>query len=222
MKIFKEPIFETNFQFVLEGPQSLLVVDPGHLPTIQMIGQKAHKPVTVICVTHEHHDHIAALNELVHDSPAAQVFGLKLKSLSHFTNLSEVQEILWEDQTIQILKTPGHTKNQVAYHFPQLSSLFSGDLIFQMGCGRIFDGTFEEQFESLQSLRKLPLGTQIFCSHDYSETNYRFTQQYCQPSFTPVLNQIPLSLQTEIQQNSFLTEDFTEFKRLRELRNHFL
>jgi hydroxyacylglutathione hydrolase len=221
MKIFKEPIFETNFQFCIAGQESLLVIDPGHMPTIQKISEDLQNPITTICITHEHHDHIAALSELVQYSPKAQVFGLNLKSLSVFENLAQKKEIHWEDQTIQILKTPGHTQNQVAYYFPKLAALFSGDLIFQMGCGRIFDGTFEEQFSSLQSLRSLPETTQIFCSHDYSETNYRFTQKYCQPSFEPDLHQIPLLLKTELEQNPFLTTDFAEFSRLRQLRNHF-
>lgn len=221
MKIHFIPIFETNFQFFVEGSKSLIVIDPGNINPILQHVKATKKPVSHILVTHGHWDHVAALEPLLLAFPKAIVYGLDLQCTTQFMNLQDLDSIRWEGEKISFILTPGHVQNHVIYNFESLKSLFTGDLIFQMGCGRIMDGTFEEQFASLQTLRSLDHENKIYCSHDYSETNWRFVQKNCSPKWTPKLHQMPLSLKTEIIENPFLTPDFLEFQKMRELRNHF-
>jgi len=117
----------------------------------------------------------------------------------------------------------------LAYYEPEQGWLFSGDVIFGLGCGRVFEGTYEQQFESLQKIKSLPDRTLIFCAHEYTEANLRFLRSLGplspeQEKYAAALQapSVPLSLSTEKKCNPFLlAENLEQFTVLRNLRNRF-
>jgi hydroxyacylglutathione hydrolase len=88
--------------------------------------------------------------------------------------VSEDDVISLGQQSARVISTPGHTKGHVVYHFAEDSALFCGDTLFVMGCGRLFEGTPEQMWNSLQKLKALPPSTRIYCTHEYTQTNGRF------------------------------------------------
>jgi hydroxyacylglutathione hydrolase len=75
---------------------------------------------------------------------------------------------------VRVIHTPGHTLGHVCYWLPQAEVAFVGDTMFSLGCGRLFEGTAETMWASLNKLRALPAGTEVFCGHEYTATNARF------------------------------------------------
>ena len=81
---------------------------------------------------------------------------------------------MFGDLEAKIYDTPGHTRGHIAYWFEECSALFCGDTLFALGCGRVFEGTFEQMWESLGKLRALPDNTMVYCAHEYTQANAKF------------------------------------------------
>jgi len=143
----------------------------------------------------------------------------------------------------RVMELPGHTLGHIAYWEESQHWLFSGDVLFGLGCGRLFEGTFEQMFQSLAKIAALPADTLIYCTHEYTETNLRFCKALSRMdmSATPSDNDdfleyetellkvraegqasVPLRLEKEKKANPFLmARSLKEFTSLRELRNKF-
>ncbi|MGZ8239855.1 MAG: hydroxyacylglutathione hydrolase, partial [Methylobacter sp.] len=120
----------------------------------------------------------------------------------------------------RIISTPGHTSGHVVYHFAGNNTLFCGDTLFVMGCGRLFEGTAEQMWHSLQKLKALPLATKIYCAHEYTQANGRFAltvepdNRQLQQRME-VINQlranrlptVPSTIEQELATNPFFRED---------------
>ena len=78
------------------------------------------------------------------------------------------------DIKIQTIAVPGHTLDHVAFYCQEMDSLFCGDTLFAGGCGRVFEGTHEDMFQSIQKLKDLPPETKVYCAHEYTESNLEF------------------------------------------------
>ena len=137
---------------------------------------------------------------------------------------------------IQVLALPGHTLGHIAYWFLEKNWLFSGDVLFGLGCGRLFEGDFTQGFESLQKIRQLPDATAVFCAHEYTEKNLQFCKSIIYEASprlttyeTPLMKRraaglpsVPLSLKAEKEFNPFLLAPTKEvFSILRQKRNVF-
>jgi hydroxyacylglutathione hydrolase len=77
-------------------------------------------------------------------------------------------------RTVNVIATPGHTKGHIVLHLPEEKLLFAGDTLFAMGCGRVIEGTLEDMWISLDTLRLLPADTVVHCGHEYTQSNARF------------------------------------------------
>ncbi len=124
------------------------------------------------------------------------------------------------EHAVHVIATPGHTQGHVSYYFPHQGWLFCGDILFAMGCGRLFEGTAEQLWRSLQKLKVLPATTQVYCAHEYTQANGRFALSV-EPD-NAVLKQrmhtvdylranhqatVPSTLELEWATNPFLRED---------------
>ena len=87
---------------------------------------------------------------------------------------------IWESGEFKakIIFIPGHTSGHIAFHFYKNKFLFSGDTLFSLGCGRIFEGSYEEMFESLNKIKLLPKDSKIYCGHEYTLNNAKFCKKY--------------------------------------------
>ena len=123
----------------------------------------------------------------------------------------------------------------IAFHFYREKKIFTGDTLFSLGCGRIFEGTYAQMFNSLNKIKNLPLDTDIYCGHEYTLQNSKFCLKFdtknpnLQKKITQIENKLknglptlPTSLREEIQCNIFLkAKDLASFSKLRDLKDNF-
>ena len=144
---------------------------------------------------------------------------------------------IWKNDTFEarIFHLPGHTLGHIAFHFYKERKIFTGDTLFSLGCGRIFEGTYAQMFNSLNKIKNLPLDTDIYCGHEYTLQNSKFCLKFdtknpnLQKKITQIENKLknglptlPTSLREEMQCNIFLkAKDLASFSKLRDLKDNF-
>ena len=84
----------------------------------------------------------------------------------------------------EVIFTPGHTKGHIAFFFPKEKVVFTGDTLFSLGCGRIFEGTKKEMYNSLNKIKNLPPDTKVYCGHEYTKSNSDFCLKYDPKNFS--------------------------------------
>ena len=136
---------------------------------------------------------------------------------------------------MKIYHIPGHTSGHIAFHFFKEKKIFTGDTLFSLGCGRIFEGTYEQMFKSLEKIKALSKDTEIYCGHEYTLQNSNFCVAYdannlkLQKKISKIkekiangLPTVPTILNDEIQCNIFLkAKDVKTFSKLRDLKDNF-
>jgi len=249
LNIIPIPAFEDNYIWLIENGSQATVVDPGdHTPVISFL-RKRGLELTNILITHHHSDHIGGVNALIHEF-APQVFAPE-KEQYHFPHLSvsdqQIIHIADLNISFEVMDVGGHTLGHVAYY--GANSLFCGDTLFGGGCGRLFEGTPVQMFNSLQKIAKLPPSTAVYCAHEYTEHNLQFAksveknnlhllERIRQARMTRAAGfpTIPSSIKLELATNPFLRSNSTEicqalnmqhadpieiFTTLRQMRNQF-
>ena len=233
------PIFDDNYIFVIIHPASkeCLFVDPGTLDELPTYVREHGLTPRGVLITHHHHDHIGGVRDVLKHwfIPVFAPAQNKMQ-IPEATNWVKDQDVVSVGPfTFGVMALPGHTLGHVAYFNVENNWLFSGDVLFGLGCGRLFEGTFEQAFQSLQKIKALSPSTSIFCTHEYTEANLNFCKSL--PPFSEALQvyeqdllkkrskdqpSVPLNLKKELQANPFLlAKDVLEFQNLRELRNKF-
>ena len=122
--------------------------------------------------THIHADHITGLNELHKRTNCLKIMGENSKSEVIDLRVKENDKINIENLELKTIYTPGHT--DCSYSFLLNDKIFTGDTLFSLGCGRIFEGTYEQMFNSLNKIKELPKDTEIYCGHEYTLQNGNF------------------------------------------------
>ena len=167
-----------NFGVLAHDPESgeTAIIDaPEERPILAAIERTGWKP-TVILTTHHHGDHVEAnlalkerfgLTIIGPEAEAAKIPGIDrtVKDNDTFT---------FGNEEVRVISTPGHTAGHVCYHFPESHVAFTGDTLFALGCGRLFECKPPQMFDSLKKLAALPLSTVIYCGHEYTQANARF------------------------------------------------
>jgi hydroxyacylglutathione hydrolase len=172
------PMLSDNYAWILREDASgaLAFIDPAESgPAIAAVEQMGGK-LDLILLTHHHDDHIAGA-EALRQRFGAPIIGAeadahRLPPLD--TAVKEGDEISFAGHKGRVIETPGHTVGHISYFFPDGSILFCGDTMFSLGCGRMFEGTPEQFFESFRKIAALPPETLICCGHEYTQSNARF------------------------------------------------
>lgn len=172
------PALSDNYVYAIRDVDADVVgvVDPGAAaPVIAALEEKGWTPDWIL-LTHHHADHIGGVAELV-ERYGAKTAGHKADA----ERLPKLDVALragedWDfgSQLVEIFDTPGHTVGHIGYHFPKAKALFSGDTLFALGCGRLFEGTALQMWGALASYAKLPPETSVYCGHEYTLANARF------------------------------------------------
>ena len=172
MQILTIPVRADNYAYLIIEGQVASCVDPGEAGPILAALEKHALKLDTVCITHSHMDHTAGLGALrkVTDFRLVAPADLRQPDIAH--SLSDNDEIMLGQTRFTALSTPGHCQNHFALFAPGV--LFSGDVLFAGGCGRVLSGSAEQLWHSLQRLMALPDDTQVYCGHDYTEDNLRF------------------------------------------------
>jgi hydroxyacylglutathione hydrolase len=237
LKVHIIPILQDNYTYILEASNAVAIVDPGEAaPVIEYLDSHNLKP-TLIFNTHHHGDHIAGNAEII-ERYRCKLAGPK-SEIGRIPNmdilLSEAEEFSFAGESIHILETPGHTRGHIALYFPSGKTLFTGDTLFSLGCGRLFEGDAQTMWNSLQKIMVLPDETQIYCGHEYTLSNGKFClsiepenaalqARMREVEILRVQNKptLPVTLGTEKKTNVFLNAKTAEnFGRLRALKDKF-
>ncbi|MFT8418765.1 MAG: hydroxyacylglutathione hydrolase [Acetobacter sp.] len=174
------PVLNDNYAWFLrdEATGMTAVVDPGEAPAIQRVLEREGDRLDFILLTHHHHDHIGGTDALRARynakvaGPATEQHRMPRLDLI----LNDNDRIELGQSAGQVLAMPGHTLGHIAYYFDQPPALFCGDVLFSLGCGRLFEGTAEQMFTSLGRLSNLPGQTLVCCGHEYTLSNAIFAQ----------------------------------------------
>ena len=132
--------------------------------------------ITAIWNTHWHPDH-AGGNKRIKKQTGCTITGSageagKIPGLDHAASGGDTLKLGAHD--VQVLDVPGHTLGHIAYYIPDAKMALVGDAIFALGCGRVFEGTMAQMWQSLQTLRNLPADTSVYCAHEYTASNAAF------------------------------------------------
>ena len=181
MKVEIIPCLSDNFSYLIHDIESdkVSIVDPGEYKACDNVIKK-YKKLDFILNTHHHADHVDGNLELK-KKYNSKVLGFELDK----DRIPGIDILLKENQKHKIGKlefevffVPGHTKGHIAFFFFKEKIIFTGDTLFSLGCGRVFEGTHEEMFSSLNKIKKLPPDTKIYCGHEYTKSNLNFCLKY--------------------------------------------
>jgi len=224
--------FKDNYIWIIIRNHFAVIVDPGEAyPVINFIDNKGIEPEAIL-ITHKHYDHIDGVKKLIDHYPDIEVYGpAKSKFDFHYKSVQE-NDILTTNKSklkYKVIEIPGHTLDHVAYLDSEL--IFCGDTLFGCGCGRLFEGTPEQMFNSLQKIKSLNVTTKIYCGHEYTLNNIRFamTEEVnnldLSARYQRTLNQsvtLPTLLSEELATNPFLrASNSNEFKDIRGRKDAF-
>lgn len=170
------PAFTDNYIWVLHrGGKHCAVVDPGDAAPVRAHLTKNGLELTAILLTHHHWDHAGGVPELLETWPDAQVYGPVDERLGAWNQpCREGDSITLDslDLAFSVLDVPAHTRSHIAFFGH--GALFSGDTLFSVGCGRLFEGTPEDMQNAMDKLARLPRETLVYCGHEYTRDNCRF------------------------------------------------
>ena len=178
LEIQQIPALRDNYIYLLREPKSGAVgaVDPSvAAPVLDALKQRGWK-LTHVINTHHHPDHTGGNLELKAATGAIVVGPLADRARIPGIDVAvgDGDTFKFGEEAATVFDVPGHTRGHIAYWFKDSQALFSGDTLFLMGCGRLFEGTPQQMWNSLGKLKTLPPATRVYCGHEYTQANARF------------------------------------------------
>ena len=239
MKIQVIPCLQDNYAYIIidEANKTACVIDPSESEPVINFLEKNNIKLKFILNTHHHYDHVGGNQELK-EKYEAKIIGFKgdedrIPGIDFLVNDQEN----WKQGNFEakIIHIPGHTLGHICFYFYKENSAFTGDTLFSLGCGRIFEGTYSQMYNSLKKLKMLPENTKIFCGHEYTKQNSKFCIMYdknnqnlknkineIEKKLEKGLPTIPSTIKDELECNIFLRSDNLEnFSKLRDLKDNF-
>lgn len=230
LEIVQIPARRDNYIYLLHDAAShkTAVVDPADAPPVEAALHHRGWTLDFILNTHHHNDHIGGNLALKQDY-GCKIYGygpdaVRIPGIDHLLEDDELVEI--GEAKAQVIYIPGHTLGHIAYYFPADKALFCGDTLFSLGCGRLFEGTPQQMYDSLQKLAALPDDTLVFCAHEYTQSNGAFALTL-EPHNAELCKRmaevealrmrgrstVPSTLGQEKATNPFLREDSAEIRQ---------
>ena len=171
-----------NYSYLVKDDQTnvVAIVDPSEFgPCDKKIEQK-YKKLDFILITHHHFDHVGGNDELK-KKYGSKVLGFE-KDEKRIPGvdilLKDGQEFRIGNLNFKTIFIPGHTSGHIAFYFEKEKAVFTGDTLFSLGCGRVFEGTCQQMFDSLNKIKSLPEDTKIYCGHEYTKNNLEFCLKF--------------------------------------------
>jgi len=253
MKITPIPCLNDNYAYIVNDniTKTVGVVDPSEAKPIINYLKKEKLELNYILNTHHHFDHIDGNIELqkLYNSKVIGFDGDKHRIPGINITLNDGEKFKFGKSIIKIIHIPGHTSGHICFFFEKEKIAFTGDTLFSLGCGRIFEGDHKQMLSSLNKIKKLPTKTKIYCGHEYTLKNAEFCMKYDEKNldltnqFKKVkelrsknLPTVPSVLEQELKSNIFLrcdqndlkiklnmqnSDDYKVFKKVRDLKDAF-
>ena len=233
------PCLEDNYAYLLidNTNNTACIIDPSEASPIINYLEKNKIKLSFILNTHHHYDHVGG-NKKLKEIYGAKVIGyIDDKKRIPGIDIIVKNNQIWKEKNFEakIIHIPGHTKGHICFYFFNEKKIFSGDTLFSLGCGKIFEGTYTQMFESLNFFKTLPQDTNIYCGHEYTLKNSEFCLKHdpnnpnlkkkiqkIKEKLNKNLPTLPTTIKDEIECNIFLrTENLENFSKLRDLKDNF-
>jgi hydroxyacylglutathione hydrolase len=237
MEIVAVPAFSDNYLWLVhdEASAETAVVDPGDAAPVLAEAERRGWTIRQVWNTHWHRDHTGG-NLAIKQATGARIFGPAGEDIPGRDVALREGDILHLGEHLgRVVDVPGHTLGHIALIFEQDRVAFVGDTLFAMGCGRLFEGTPEQMFGSLQQLAALPDDTRLYCAHEYTLSNARFAA-HAEPGNAAIADRLdrvkrlreagkitlPTTVAQERETNPFVrATDAKQFARLRRDKDSF-
>ena len=253
MRIIPIACLTDNYAYIINDNNSntIGVVDPSESEPIISFLKKQNLKLNYVLNTHHHFDHVGGNIELKkkYNAKIVGFEGDKHRIPGIDIMLKDNEKWSFGNSLVKILHIPGHTLGHICFFFEREKIAFTGDTLFSLGCGRIFEGDHKQMLESLNKIKKLPKETKIYCGHEYTYKNAMFCMKYDNDNISLKkqiekikklrsnnLPTVPTNLENELNSNIFLRcdqndlkiklnmlnhEDFQVFKKVRDLKDRF-
>ena len=237
-----------NYSYAILNNKEVIIIDPADSVSILRYISNNQLSLKAILLTHHHTDHTAGVEGIL-NKIKVPVYSPN-KKIKYTTIIVKDQDTIdLNFIKIEVIGTPGHTMDHVVFYNKENNILFSGDTLFRLGCGRVFEGTYEQMFISLQKIYTLDNKTIVYCGHEYTNANLNFLlsnfpqnenllteKKKIDQQLIETGSSIPFNLGKEKQLNPFLAPDsdyfvelkiknnssaFEVFSHLRDLKNNF-
>jgi len=230
LQIEQIPCLSDNYVYLVHEPAQGLtaVVDPAETaPVLAALAAHGWR-LTHILNTHHHYDHVGGNLELK-GATGCKIVGPRAdreRIPGIDEEVADGDTYAFGARTAKVFDVPGHTRGHIAYWFGEYAALFCGDTLFALGCGRLFEGTPVQMWDSLSKLRALPGDTRVYCAHEYTQSNGRFALSV-EPGNAALVARmqevdrrraaneptVPSRLAEELATNPFLRPDSAEIQR---------
>ena len=225
-----------NYSYLIKDKKTNLVgvVDPSNFDEVDQKITKTYKKLDFILNTHHHSDHVGGNIDL------KKKYNSKIICSSYEIGKipgadiqkSDGEKFAFGEINFEVLHVPGHTLGHIAFYSKKANVIFTGDTLFSLGCGRIFEGTVEQMFNSLERIKKLKKNTMIYCGHEYTSSNGKFCLSIDKDNINlkkrikDVKNKnekkiptLPVTLGNELETNIFLRVGDERIKNNLEMNN---
>ncbi len=203
-----------NYSFVLYNDTlKSCVIDPADSNPILNFALENNLTIEDIFITHHHKDHTSGVKGILNAFPEVNIHSPSAQIENTRFVLRDGDEVNSCLNTFRIIKTPGHTLDHIIYYDENNGVLFCGDTLFRLGCGRVFEGTLNEMFNSLQKINEFDKNTIIYCGHEYTLNNLNFLEKTLkkESSYLTVRNKINDDLNNKGKSVPFLLEDEKQY-----------
>lgn len=178
LEVVRIPVLSDNYVWLVHVAASgeTMVVDPAVAEPVLAAAAARGWTISAIWNTHWHPDHTGG-NAAIKAATGATIYGPAAEAARIPTldvQLGEGDSVKLGAHIATVLETPAHTAGHITYHFADDAIAFTGDTLFAMGCGRLFEGTADQMFANMQRLAQLPDETTVYCAHEYTESNGRY------------------------------------------------
>lgn len=234
LSVINIPQLKDNYTYAILKDKEVIIIDPADYISISNYLKNNQLELTAILLTHHHSDHTAGVSGLL-NIKNVPVYSPN-KDIKHTSIIIKDQNIIDLDFiSFQVMATPGHTIDHVVFYSKENNILFSGDILFRLGCGRVFEGTYKQMFNSLNKINALDDKTDVYCGHEYTNDNLKFLESVFPKNINLVKEKdkinkqikktghsIPFNLGAEKKINPFLSsnlDDLGSLKKERKLSN---
>ncbi len=225
-----------NYSYLIRDKKTNLVgvIDPSEFRPVDIEIEKSFKKLDFVLNTHHHSDHTGGNIELKNKYNCKVVCSLYDEKLIPGVDIKKKdgETLMFGEINFKVIHIPGHTVGHIAFYSKKANIVFTGDTLFSLGCGRIFEGTFEQMFQSLEKLKSLPNKTLVYCGHEYTRNNGDFCisidsdNEKLKERIAQVkikinnnLPSLPVTLKDEIETNIFLRCDNKKIKNNLKMNN---
>ena len=225
-----------NYSYLIRDKKTNLVgvLDPSEFNSVDLEITKTYKKLDFILNTHHHNDHVGGNIDLKEKYNSKIICSLYDEKRIPGADIKkkEGDKFSLGETNFRVIHIPGHTIGHIAFYSEKAGIIFTGDTLFSLGCGRIFEGTFEQMLGSLEKIQNLPKNTMIYCGHEYTKNNGQFCLsidkdnsklkeriEYVKNRVKKNLPTLPVTLGEGIETNIFLRCDDKKIKNSLKMNN---